>query len=552
MYDDPVKDDFRNFMFLAFEVMGIEPHDIQYDVADWLQNASNRRILSCMRGFGKTVMIACYIAWRFHQNPNRLLLVQSASSERAKEIVALVRQILGELEITAHLVPDGRDKNIRNQAQRFDIAIRTRKSKDPSLAAYGHRSMVTGSHVDEIITDDLETTENSLTDDNKRALMEKIAEYEDIVIADTDNIVTLIGTPQTQESIYFAAEELGYEMIRVPARYPALDDEFIDTIPTFLRDKITADPDIVGLPTYPERMDEEYLANKESITPPARFQLQMMLNPALADADRYPLRLRDLIVFDCDLEMFPARLSWTNEEAYRKPIPVAGWRGDYLYGPRTVDDELVPFNRKVMWIDPSGRGADSCTFCVGYAAPSYIYIPEIGGHVDAFNEQLLTRMAVTALKHDVQTIFIEENYNGGAYAELLKPVLRRFGVQAGVEPVWVTGRKESRLIDLLRPVMGTHRLVVSSEVAKHTELQYQLTHIWDTKDALEHDDYVDALWGCVSRLTQTLNRDFMVTIEDQKEKRLKAVVDDFWEKMGDPIKRTTWRQKSGLRSRKRR
>lgn len=60
-------------------------------------------------------------------------------------------------------------------------------------------------------------------------------------------------------------------------------------------------------------MDAEYLKNKRDMTPPARYRLQMLLDPSLSDADRYPLKLRDLIVFDSDLEMMPSRLIWTND-----------------------------------------------------------------------------------------------------------------------------------------------------------------------------------------------------------------------------------------------
>ena len=536
-YNDPLKDDFRNFMYFAFKVMGIEPHPIQYLVADWLQNAGNRRILSCMRGFGKTVMIACYISWRFHQDENYLILVQSASSERAKEIVGLVRQILGEMEITAHLIPDGRDKNIKNQAQRFDIAIRTRKAKDPSLAAYGMRSMVTGSHVDEIITDDAETMENSMTDDGKGVIMEKFAEYEDIVIADTANIVTAVGTPQTQDSVYFRLADLGYDLIRVPAEFPELDDENLGTLASFLRERLE-DPDDLeaspGKPTYPERMGEEYLQNKKDITPPARYRLQMLLDPSLADEERYPLKLRHFIVFDSDPDLLPLRLLWSNESTHRVMIPVAGFRGDHVFGPRSVSDEFVNFNRKIMYVDPSGRGADHVTYTIAYGAPSYIYVPEVGGYQNGFAEHTLSQLSMVALKHNVTTIFVEANFGGGAYAELLKPHIRRLGVRAAVEDDWAKGRKELRIIDTLRPMMGSHRIVISTDVARNQELTYQISHITEERDSLEHDDYVDSFCGAVSKLTNNLGRDFVQTAEDLQEAKLKEMVDAFWKRVGQP------------------
>lgn len=530
--EDPLKTDFRNFMFHAFKVMGITPDPIQYEVADWLQKASNRRILSCMRGFGKTVIVAAYIAWRFYQDPNRLLLVQSASAERAKEIIALVRMILSEMEITAHLVPDGKDKTIKNQAQRFDIAIKARKTKDPSLAAYGHRTQITGSHVDEIITDDLETPENSMTDENRNNLLEKVAEYEDVIIPDGPNIVTIIGTPQTEESIYFNLEAKGYEMIRVPAEYPALEDPNLRTIANFLVEDLRKGDVSPGDPTYPERMDKEYLDKKKDITPPARYALQMLLNPSLADADKYPLKLKDLIVFDADLEMFPSRLTWTNASDHRIMIPSPGFKGDYFYGPRQISDELVAYGHRVMWVDPSGRGADAVTYAVGMAVPAYIYVPEVGGFTDAFSEEGLTKLAIAAKKHNVTHVYVEGNYGGGAYSELLKPYLRRYKVACSVEDKFVKGQKEKRIIDTLRPVIGTHRLVVSTSVAETQELGHQMTRLMDVRNCLDHDDYVDSLSGAVSVLLPYLDNDYLVSEEDAKEARIKDAVDAFWAKAG--------------------
>ena len=525
---DPLKEDFRNFMFLAFKVMGLTPHPRQYQVADWLQGAPNRRILSCFRVFGKTIIMASYIAWRFYQNPNTLILVQSASSERSKEIVSLVRQILLGLEFTAHLVPEGRDKTIKNQAQRFDIATRTSRGKDPSLAAYGHRSMITGSHVHEIIADDLETPENSFTSDGRAALIEKIAEYEDVIIPDGPNRITLIGTPQSDESIYFTAADLGYDMIRVPAEFPSQTDENIDTIAPFLRVEMDAGLVTEGDAVYPERMDSEALERKRAITPPSRYQLQMLLNPRLADADRYPLRLRDLIVFDGDPEVFPTRLIWSNSQDSRIMIPSAGFKGDFYFGPSKISDEYIPYSRKVMWVDSSGRGADACTFAVGYSLPSYIYVPEVGGFQDAFSEDGLTRLAIAALKHKVDTVYVEANYGGGAYAELLKPYLRRYKASCSVVDRYVRGAKENRMVEILRPVMGTHRLVVSTAVAQMSELGHQLTRLTGEKGCLEHDDYVDSLHGVVSELLPSLNSDYMVTEEDAKLKRLEDLVQTFW------------------------
>jgi hypothetical protein len=50
--------------------------------------------------------------------------------------------------------------------------------------------------------------------------------------------VTVIGTPQTQQSIYFSLLDIGYEMIRIPAEYPSPDEPGYENLAPFLKAKL--------------------------------------------------------------------------------------------------------------------------------------------------------------------------------------------------------------------------------------------------------------------------------------------------------------------------
>lgn len=72
---------------------------------------------------------------------------------------------------------------------------------------------------------------------------------------------------------------------------------------------------------------------------------------------------------------------------------------------------------------------------------------------------------------------MESNFGGGAWAEVLKPWLSRYNVPAMVTDDHVRTNKEQRIVDTLRPVMGTHKLVVSSDVARDAVLGQQIAYV---------------------------------------------------------------------------
>lgn len=65
------------------------------------------------------------------------------------------------------------------------------------------------------------------------------------------------------------------------------------------------------------------------------------------------------------------------------------------------------------------------------------------------------------------------------------------------------------MVDTLRPVMGTHKLVVSSDVARDSRLGQQMAYVTYEKGCLTHDDRLDALSGAVSKVVQSLGIDYV-------------------------------------------
>ena len=47
--------DFRNFLYLVWKHLNLpDPTDIQYEIADWMQNGPRRAVIQGFRGVGKS------------------------------------------------------------------------------------------------------------------------------------------------------------------------------------------------------------------------------------------------------------------------------------------------------------------------------------------------------------------------------------------------------------------------------------------------------------------------------------------------------------------
>ena len=522
--------DFRPFLWLCFKTMGIEPHDIQYQSADWVANSGDRIVFSCMREFGKTILIASYMCWKLDMDNDHMFIVQCANRDKAISIVNLVKNLLINTEELRYLAPDN---TCTNSALMFNVKTKTSVTRECSVTAYGSSSEITGAHVHEVIADDLETRENSLTDLRRERILELVREYEDLLISDIPYCrVIIIGTPQTQESLYFTLANTGYEMFRLPSRYPGLDNEHLDTLAPFLLKRLLDKDDtdaVEWAPTYPERKPEEYLARKQMLQGDIRFYLQDLLDPSLSDDSLYPLKLYNLMVYDSDIELYPNKLMWSNREDDKLMIPTPGLRGkDFFYQPASISENYTQFTDVVMWVDPSGSGSDEVSWTIAQGIPGHIHVPLVGGTVDAFSPLTYEKIALAAKHYKVKTVYVEPNYGGGAYRRLLQPVFDKLGCTAALkDDDYASKRKEEKILDTLIPLFGTHKISISTEVARDAVFGYQLTHLNYTKGSLPHDDRVESFWGAINRLIYLVEEQSVDDSVDLALERKKAAIREY-------------------------
>ena len=508
-------DDFRNHLWACFKYLGLgEPTGAQYAMAEALQGGDKDMQLQAGRGFGKSVITACLASWFLLKDPNTTIMVVSATGNKATEFISMTRKILDLVPYCEHLKPGD---HTTDNAFAFNVEARTKIGQDKSCFARGISSQITGSHADYVIGDDIEIEGNCETAASREKLLNKVSEFEQI--RNVGGRVIFLGTPQIKDSIYNQLKD-GYPVTKFPAVIPDKESpiEMEDVNPWILQ--LTGE---CGDPTQPERFPKDVLLERMAKIGPKLFALHYKLDTSLADFEKYPLRLSDLLVIDIHPEMCPEKLVWAKSKPM-KGIPSFGLTGDIVYDPMWVSENYTGYVQTVMHVDPSGRGEDETAICIASFANGYIFVHELIGYPVGYEKAVLKKIAKLAYEYDVSLIRVESNFGDAMYTQLLTPVVMENCVNTGVEDFKVTGRKETRIIAALEPVMTTHRLVFDRRVICQEDNQKQITRIFDKKGALPKDDRVDCLASAVAYWEDLLSTDVDVIIQRNKEKSRRDLV----------------------------
>lgn len=531
---DPRLRDFRNFLFVVWAHLGLpEPTPVQYDIAHHLQHGPRRSVIEAFRGVGKSWITVAYVLWRLYLNPQEKILVVSASKNLADNFTTFCFQLINSMPLLAHLRPQPWQRNSKIQ---FDVGP-AKDSKDPSVRSVGITGQLTGGRADLIIPDDIETPSNSLTQAGRDRLAELIKEFDSVLKPGGE--IKYLGTPQTEMSIYNVLPSRGYEIRVWPARYPdeKVKSRMGEKLAPFIADKLRCDPSLVNQPTDSQRFSENDLAEREASYGRSGFALQFQLDTSLSDADRYPLKLADLIVADVNAELAPEKLVWASDPrlAWPDELPCVGFPGDRFYRPFQVVGDWLPFTGSVMAIDPAGRGADEISYAIAKTLNGNTYVPAAGGKRGGYALDNLQWLAEQAKKFKVNAVIIESNFGDGMFTELFRPVLARVW-ECGIEEVHHSTQKEKRIIDTLEPVMNQHRLIIDPRVIRQDfescsdypaeqrqnyMLFYQLSRITKERGALRHDDRLEALAMAVAYWTKVMALDDDKRIKARKEEKLR-------------------------------
>uniref|UniRef100_A0AAU8GDJ9 Terminase, large subunit n=2 Tax=unclassified Kayfunavirus TaxID=2749939 RepID=A0AAU8GDJ9_9CAUD len=550
-----MKADFVFFIFVLWKALSLPvPTRCQIDMCKKLAAGDNRRfILQAFRGIGKSFLTCGFVVWKLWNNPDLKFMIVSASKERADANSIFIKRIIDLMPQLQELKPK---QGQRDAVISFDVGP-AKPDHSPSVKSVGITGQLTGSRADILIADDVEVPNNSATQAARDRLSELVKEFD--AILKPGGTIIYLGTPQNEMTLYRELEGRGYTTTIWPARYPRDRKDwqsYGDRLAPMLQAELEEDPEsFYWRPTDEVRFDDTDLKERELSYGKAGFALQFMLNPNLSDAEKYPLKLRDLIVADLDPESSPMVYQWLpNPQNKREDVPNVGLMGDSYHTYQTVGSAFSSYTQKILVIDPSGRGKDETGYAVLYQLNGYIFAMEVGGMRGGYEDSTLEALAKIGRKWKVNEYVIEGNFGDGMYLELFKPVAARIH-PAAVTEVKSKGQKELRICDVLEPIMGSHRLIVNAAAIVQDyqsasdkdgvrnpiySLFYQMTRISRERGALAHDDRLDALAIGVQFFVESMAKDANkgereVTeewLEEQMEnprKGFESIHTEFWD-----------------------
>jgi len=519
-----LKDDFKVFMYFAWKTaFGFTPHKIQYHFADLMQDFSIDNLILCaMREFGKTITDATFIDWMSFRDPNHTALAVSAAQPRAMEITGMALNLIKATPFMSKMVPGVDDLDGR---MAFTVGNRTLVRKEASCVATSITSGNAGAHADLILSDDIEIPKNSDTQEKRQTIIKAVDEY--TYILNRGGYERVIGTPQTNESVYWWMKDTGnYTLYRIPSEYPdPYDENAMRDLAPFLLEDLRKNPDLAGKPTYPERFSEEDLA-KAKAKSPSTYALQMLLDPSVSDENKYPLKLRDFIVMDISPDWGPKRVMWGNTQSIND-IPSVGMGKDMFYSPAFVDWTPADYETCVMGIDAAGNGPDEVGYHVAKILMGKVFSTDSGGIQGSWDEGTLKKLCKVMIENNVKQVRMQKTAIDQSYSGHLQRVMGQMGLKIGIEFVPAVGQKEVRIIDTLEPILASHLWVISPRVARDQELMSQLTRLTRERGALIHDDRVDAAQICLSAFTEDFLVDPDRLIEDREDQEFQDEIKSY-------------------------
>lgn len=204
-----------NVSFLAFflkwaEYKGWSVPGIHVRICQWLPAFERLGVLMAARGFAKSNILGCWIAYQAWRDRNYHALVQGADDKLARKVARHAKDV-----IRKH--PWMRNENMINAAdwatERFSV-LGNEDPRDPTCSAHGIMSNVTSARATEAINDDVEVPKNIRTPDAREKLRERLEEQTHILVPGGRKLY--VGTPHTHNSVYEEQIAAGADVLRIP------------------------------------------------------------------------------------------------------------------------------------------------------------------------------------------------------------------------------------------------------------------------------------------------------------------------------------------------
>ena len=533
--------DFRLFLQAMWQELGLpSPTRAQYSIADYLQNGPKRLQIQAFRGVGKSWITGAFVLWTLFNNPEKKIMIISASKERADNMSIFLQKLIIETPWLEHLRPKADDA----RWSRISFDVNCSPHQAPSVKSVGITGQLTGSRADLMILDDIEVPGNSMTELMREKLLQLCTEAESILTPKEDSRIMYLGTPQTTFTVYRKLAERSYKPFVWPARYPRKISQYEG----LLAPQLVADIDNGAEPwgvTDPDRFSNEDLLEREASMGRSNFMLQFMLDTSLSDAEKFPLKMADLIVTSVNPDKAPESIVWSSDpKNVIRELPTVGLPGDYFYSPVQQQGDWDRYSETICSVDPSGRGSDETAAAYISQRNGFLYLHEMRAYKDGYSDNTLLDILRGCKKYNVSKLVIETNFGDGIVGELFKKHIIQTKQNIGVEEVRANVRKEDRIIDALEPVMNQHRLIIDKSVIEWDYssnkdappeerllymLFYQMSRMCREKGAVKHDDRLDCLAQGVKYYTDAMAISASEEIKNRKREEWNSMLEEFFD-----------------------
>ncbi len=453
---------FRQFVDVQNILDGRTTPELHLQMCDWLENTQSdpRRILQVFRHAGKSHLICLYVVWRLYLNPNFSCIIISAKRNVALRNSLMIRTTIESNPLTQHLKKDLTQWQVQNFTVDRDVI-----SLNPSVAVTSLGASYTGMHADLIIGDDLEVSDNSITQEARDRIKERVSEFSKMA----PNILCL-GTPHTQKSLYDHLVNIGYTIHKIPV--------------------YNADTQVLAWPNHPEgQFNWEWLEREKQSTTDGDFASQYLLIPTstyqpLMDLDRIHTYEDDIYV-----------------QHLAQPF------GGYLPVVKLSQKNNAPNIRRMTgaWDPATGlHNRDRSVFAVVMRDDQgnvYIHDVIVLNAVDKetkdFTHQI-KQIINACTRYGIGHVFIEENFSASLLNEA-KRICKEMKRKIQFVNKYRTANKKTFIAQTLEPLIKISRLYIHKRVINNSPFMEELEEFPNSNT---HDDCIDAVSEAISHLPE--------------------------------------------------
>lgn len=449
--------------------MGMDTPDIHIKMINWLENRwiekDKNLLLMAFRASGKSTLAALFAAWILYRNRDLRILVLAADYSLAKKMVRNIKRIIERHPFTLNMKPQ---KSDQWASDRFTVRRHT-VLRDPSVAAHGVTSNITGSRADIVICDDVEVPNTCDTAEKRAELRARLSEI-NYVLGSGSGVQLYIGTPHNYYTIYAKEPRVeagereaflqGFKRLEIPLLSSS------------------------GKSVWPEKYNLDDIDQIKRQSGPNKFLSQMMLKPMNISEGRLDPSL---------LHLYDETLDYTKELqtlflGQKKMISASGW-WDPAFGSEKRDKSVFA----AVFIDEEGN----------YYLHRLEYITVHAKEDEDEATQQCRRVAAIAKELYLPSLCVEINGIGKFLPAILRNELVHAKAPCSVKEISNTRPKDIRILESFDAVLAARRLYVHRSILQ-TPFMMEMQE-W-RPGGKTYDDGIDAVAGAISHQPVRLKR----------------------------------------------